>query len=483
MTEDTQSTLSADDKIELERQARNKQRLKMIGGALALVVMSLLVFALFKVLSGKSETPVASDQASQQAVPESVDTEAARNEFKDALAEFEQRIQPYLDDEALQNWAKKEIEQLTNVKATLLADFAQGKYSSALQQLKQVEEKTLEVVSRWEQAFTVQLNQAQKAFDEDRISLARITLQKASEIKPQEQSVQALQARIDAYAQVSEYIRKYEIGVAENDLAKQVNALSSALDIDPQRQELKPLIDNAKTLLSRQQLENSLAVAEQALTDKDFPLARKAYVDARQLAPNNPAVNALKAKLDAFEKQQSLNNTLSRVQSLADDDAWEQVAQYTQQGLTRFPGNGQLGDMNQQAAKILAMTKQLEGFLARPERLTDSGIRANAKVALKDSISMMTRSEGLARKITSLGALIKEMESTVDLIVTSDERTHIVVKGKGIIGKTKNKTVPLQPGTYTLEATREGFRSKLVNITLTPGQVAHKVHLVCDQEI
>lgn len=485
MTGDANSDINRDKQIELEKQAQSKRKLKTLAQMGGIVIVGL---ALFFGIQGLTDRPAKevtdhTQTASVEAQEEVIDTDKAREDFKEALMEFEQNLQSYLDNEGLKHWAKKETTQLLTDKETLLASYAQGKYTTALNQLNTLSEQLQTLVGSWDDAFNQKLADAQDAFDLDRINLVKFALQKAFDIKPEAQRAKALQGRIDAYADVQQHMSEYKVGVAENDLEKQVQALSSALTLDPNRQDLLPLLDEAKVALSDQYLNDTLAIAEQAITNKDYALAERAYVGAQQLAPGDAAVQNLRTKLNVINKQKSLDDALLRARSFADDEDWEQVGAFSSQMLSAFPGNATLVDLQQQSSAILSAQRGLQGFLQRPQRLTDEGIRENAKAALKSAVPYMAKSSSLAGDIKSLGKLLRDMESTIDLTVTSDNRTHIVVKGKGIIGKTKTKTVALTPGTYTLEAYREGYRSKMVNVTLSPSAGPQEVHLVCDQKI
>lgn len=469
-------SLSQDEKIRLKAKANSKKRKWLLFAILGVSAIAVAGYVAF------SDPQSAPEQHTTQApdLQPSQNNEAAREAFKQALTEFEQQYQPYLDDPHLQQWAGN---QQHADKQALLASFARGEYASALSQLNNLSQQLDEIVADWDRAFTQQLDDAQRAFDQQRIKLAQIKLQQALAIKPDSVKAAALQARINAYAEVSDYVEEYHIGLAENNLKKQVAALTAALQTDPARDDLRPLLQNAQKQWQKQQLQQQLAVAEQALTDKNYASAQQAYTKAKQLDANNSAVKALASKLAAIRQNQSLNSRIAEVQKLADGDQWRQLANAAAQGLSRFPGNQQLSELQQQANVIIGHQRRLQGYIQRPQRLTDSGIRNNAKAALKNAIPSMTQSATLAANIKKLGELIKQMESTVELHITSDNRSHIEVKGVGKVGEIKAKTIALSPGNYTLIAKRKGYRNKTLNVSLVAGQTAPKVHLVCDEKI
>ena len=486
MTEGTQQTLSQDEKIRLREASHRKQITRLLMSIIGLISVGLISYALYTaILSGIStgNSSVEIPTHPQLNKSESVNAELVREELKAALAEFERSIQPYLDNSDLSRWAKSGVVQLKAEKEDALSDFALGKYAQALKKINRLSEATLETVRQWNSAFDEQMDNAQLAFRQERINLSKVHLNKAYDIKPDAEAAQRLESRIHSYAKVSEFIKEYEVGLVENNLEKQVEALSSALMLDPLREELKPILSEASSRLSLQKLNEALAVADQALLRQNYSRAEDAYRAAYHLFPNDKAVSALRAKLDSVNKQSSLDDALKQAKQLASSDQWVQLTSLTNQKLILFPDSKALADYKKTATEIIRVQKSLNAYIARPERLTDSGIRDNAKSALKSAIPFMVKSPSLAKGIKQLGGMIRAMEVEISLTITSDNKTHIVVKGVGIIGQTHTKTVALAPGSYTLEATRQGYRSKMISVVLSPKQVPQKIHLVCDQKI
>ncbi|MCY7296908.1 hypothetical protein [Alteromonas sp. a30] len=483
MNQDENSTLSQDEKIKLKAKTDNQSRIKAISITCGSVLILALLYFVFTQLSAMNNTDAEQATTQPDVVNAQVNSEEAREAFKNALTQFEQEIQPYLENVGLANWAGNEHAQLIADKDALIASFASGSYATALTQLEALSQNTASLVAKWEAAFAEAMQQAQEAFDQDRINLSQLSLQKAIDINPEAPETSALQSRIDAYAKVSELVKTYKVGVAENNLEKQINALRSALQLDPQRTDLQPLLASAEADFAEQTLKNALSTAQQAIAEKDYSKAISAYQTAQAIAPERDSVKALGAQLAKINQQVALTNTLNSIAELAKNDQWQEVLSQSTQGLRTTPNNTTLADMKEKATAILAMQSKLQGFIARPARLTDERIQSQAKSTLKEAIPLMKHSASLTQDMKTLGGLVKDMGTPIDLTVTSDNRTHIIVKGEGIIGKTRNKTVALPPGTYTLEATREGYRSKMLTVTLSPNQPAPSVHLVCDQKI
>ena len=65
-------------------------------------------------------------------------------------------------------------------------------------------------------------------------------------------------------------------------------------------------------------------------------------------------------------------------------------------------------------------------------------------------------------------------------MVTSDNITDIQVRGIGKLWIILNKTIKLKPGYYTFEGTRNGFKSKLLQVLIPYNKNNYSVRLICD---
>ena len=68
-------------------------------------------------------------------------------------------------------------------------------------------------------------------------------------------------------------------------------------------------------------------------------------------------------------------------------------------------------------------------------------------------------------------------------MVTSDNMTDIQVRGIGKLGLIHNKTIELKPGYYTFEGTRNGFKSKLLQVLIPYNKNNYSVRIICDESI
>jgi len=59
----------------------------------------------------------------------------------------------------------------------------------------------------------------------------------------------------------------------------------------------------------------------------------------------------------------------------------------------------------------------------------------------------------------------------------------VLVRGIGKVGVISQKTIKLKPGNYTFEGTRNGFKSKLLQVLIPHDQNNYSVRIICDEPI
>jgi hypothetical protein len=112
---------------------------------------------------------------------------------------------------------------------------------------------------------------------------------------------------------------------------------------------------------------------------------------------------------------------------------------------------------------------------------------ARAKKKAKEAIGLaapITRhSTVLSQNAHALSELITAYSKKILVKVLSDKQTKISVRGVGQVGVVTEKIIQLNPGSYTFEGKRDGYKSKLLRISVSPGDNQVEVKLICDERV
>lgn len=481
-----------DRQLENARQAQQQQARRFGLVALALVIIILLSIAIINWSSSRSTTLTSGDgeparspneTVSEAALASAQENEQAREQFKQALKQFEQQTSGHLANTAISNWSSERHAALIGAKNEVLNAFARGEYQTALQQLAQVDTQTRQLVTDWELAFATALDSAKHFFAQDDVKRAQLNLNQALKIKPSDQDALALNERLKVLPEIEHLLSKFDVAQVENNLQQQAKVLQQVLTLDPNRQSLKTRLGEIKEKLSDRAFTAKIDLGLRALAKGDLYGARSASDQAEKIYPKRVELSLLKDKITQAQHAIDLQNALASLQPLIVADNWPQVLSTARSHLAKFKDNPKLQQTLALAVQLLTLTKQLDAYLSRVDRLTDTNIRSQAKTFHDNNQQVAQNSLSLTLKMLALEAVLSDLSTPVDVQVRSDGKTHIIVIGEGQIGKTTGRSLALSPGHYVFEGSRKGYRSTRVTIEILPKTTNQEVVVICHERI
>lgn len=232
----------------------------------------------------------------------------------------------------------------------------------------------------------------------------------------------------------------------------------------------------------RQDREFLRAIAEgwKAVDDRELAAAKDALVRAARRRPEHGETRRLEERVAALERAETLDRHLADAQRAAARDDWAASLDAYEKARALEPAHDKALRGRDIASRVLDTQRKIDGFLARPERLGAPAVVEAARKTLTESLPLAL-SPRLRMSAEELERVIEVWQTPVPVRVLSDNRTVIRVRGVGMIGRTENRIVKLRPGTHVFEGKREGYRSKLIEVTVSPGVLPEDVRVICDE--
>ncbi len=232
----------------------------------------------------------------------------------------------------------------------------------------------------------------------------------------------------------------------------------------------------------RQDQEFLRAIAEgwKALDDRKLATAKEALDRAARRKPEHGETRRLKERVAALERAETLDRYLADAQRAGARDDWAASLDAYEKVRALEPAHGKALQGREIASRILNTQREIDRFLARPERLGTPAVVEAARKTLTESL-LLALSPRLRKSAEELERVIEVRQTPVPVRVLSDNRTVIGVRGVGMIGRTEDRIVKLRPGTYVFEGKRKGYRSKLIEVTVSPGVPSEDVRVICDE--
>ena len=474
---------AADAKIQSHRKQHQQKLGKVFGGAAIIVALVVLAFSGNYFLTQKS--PEIRDDEPLVAEPlalSAADIEQFREQFKQALTQYEVNAQPSIDQILLSDWEVDGATELSLLKEQALKAFALGAFKQAQQILNTLNEKSARLIAQWQIQIQQHVDKAQQAFDNGQIPQAQLQVNKALALSPTNRDALQLQNRIFADGEVSKLIDDLKVAVNENNWLKQVEVISDIIELDPERTELEKHLAQAEAQYDQQQLAKYLQQADAALQANQIDQAQALVNKAKQIKPDSKGAQALTQAINQAKAQKGLAGIQSVLAQASEQDNWEAVMSLVSSSLPAHPNDPVLKRYQAQAQQVLSAKKSLALFISRPERLADEKIRSAASDAVQSAFSAFMLSPSLQRQIEQVTSSIDAYSSPVDVKINSDGKTYVIVVGVGHVGAHIEKVISLKPANYVLEGKRDGFRTKRLEFSVN-AKSPIELTLICDEAI
>ncbi len=411
------------------------------------------------------------------------DTTAFRQQFMQQLAQYENEVEPKIDEIRLQYWDAKTHTELADLKARAIELFSKGEYLLAREGLQQARTMAAEASAEYVSRLATAKREAKEAFENNRAPEAEKAIQQALRMSPADSEMLALQKRVEVMPQVLDLLRQAGVAENENRPEKEVVALQKVLSIDPSRGQIKSRLEKLRTQLRQQQFSSALSKAQNALDAGNLADAKKQIALAKTILPASKALGPLQNRLQQAQTEREFAEQMSLGEQAVQRDDWPAAAKSFGRARKVKPNAKTATDNYHAVQKVVKITQKISGMLAREQRLGDKNILDSVAAYLREVKPVVGASPRLQKIHVELTRKVDLYKTEVDVVVVSDNKTYIVVRGEGQVGKTARRTIRLRPGKRVFEGSRSGYKSKLVTLDIVPGTPSLEVTIVCDEKI
>jgi len=469
-------------KLREARQHRSKLiRQVLIGFLVVIVACSLILLSLpYFAFTPPKNTTVSVSKIEK--ISES-DTAIIREEFKELFQKYKSELKPRLYEANLKDWNQKALLELNEQEEHMMLYFSNGDYFSALAGIKSLTTKAIEVIDESDKIFRDNIEKATSLFSDDLYREAKLYIEKALVVAPQSTKAQVLQQDIEKLQQILPLLNKANTARAENNLLNESNFLEQVLKINSKRPVETERLELLKRIIRKQNFDNHILLGFSKIENHETREARYHYQKAEKIYPEGLELKALLEQILAEEKLYRTGQALKQAEQATREDNWVQAKAEFEKAQKNMPSNEEAIKGIKLAKEILRLQSVLTQYEKSPYRLADNGVLNEAKKILEHASYFSKQSSILRKKIKQLSELIATFNQLISVMVTSDNVTDIQVRGIGKLGSIYNKIIKLKPGYYTFEGTRNGFKSKLLQVLIPYNKNNYSVRIICDEPI
>ena len=416
--------------------------------------------------------------------PTAEDSARARAAFEAALLRLEDAMgagffeSPPADEEPT---ARRSRIRLAREKA--LEARGAGDFDAALRLVLAAEQDARAEAAEAEARYRRGLQAAKDAYAAGGAAEARGHIARALEQRPGDPEAIAWSARIARLPALLEARRAAADARAAGDPDGERAALRDVLALEPGDNTARRRAGAVDALLRERAFRQAIVDGRRAVAGKQPEAAREALDKARGVKPRHADTARLQADIAALERVLARDRHLAVAERAGAVDNWRAALAAFEQARALDPDDDRAVGGSELAARVVAGQQAIDGFLARPDRLSTPEVAGEARAALRDTASLAAISPRLRAGGAALERAIEAGQTPVPVRVLSDDLTDIGIRGVGRIGRTAERIVELRPGAYVFEGRRAGYRTKLVEVTVPAnGDTPTEVRIVCDEK-
>ena len=411
------------------------------------------------------------------------DSETLRQQYLEAYAHFENTIKPELNKIDLPKWDEPLADRLNTNESAAIEQFGEAKYAQANATLDALIKLAETAISDSQNQFESAMQNAQQAFDDNQYEQAKTAISKALMLDSSSNQASALAERIEQLPEIASLVEQIEVANVENNPQTELRLINQLLTLTPEREALKQRAQALQTTLNNQKFQSLISQSYAAIDDGRIEAAKSALSQARNIYSNRAELSDVNTAIQQYEKNQRIQSGLTNAAKAESNDNWQAVKNNLEQVVKENPNNQSATEKLTMANNILSLDKQIDDYLKSPYRLSNSQRAEQARGAINAAAAYRNQSLSLTRKSRELETVLTAVNQTVPVEVRSDNQTHILVRGVGNVGVVDSKVIQLKPGQYTFEGKRQGYKSKLVEVTIPYDVNRFSLTLVCDEPI
>jgi len=332
-------------------------------------------------------------------------------------------------------------------------------------------------------ALAAQLAAGERALAAGQQELAAQAFDLAARIDRQDRRAALGQTRARQLSGVLPLLADAENAQSERQYARAAQDYTRALSIDPKNAEARAGLARVNAALGDDSYARAAGEGFAALGAGRLEEARAAFLRARSLRPDGTEAAEGLRRVDAVTGERAYAAQRARGQALEAGEHWGEALRLYESVLRQDRSLAFAQQGKARAAARLKLGESLQTLIDRPDRLASPEVRSAALTLLQSAQDEPSPGQVLRGQIARLSALLPEFDKPVHLSLLSDSLTQVAIPSVGAFGAFARRDIELKPGRYTVIGTRNGYRDVRRDITVSPGQSAQTVSVVCSEPI
>lgn len=357
---------------------------------------------------------------------------------------------------------------------------AAGGVAIAMQHLSRAEQLLDKVAQRAPRALAAQLRAGDTALLAGHRDVASQAYDLARRIDPNSQRAIDGLRRARLLSGVLPLLNDAQRAEAARNYSQAAQDYSQTLALDPSNTVAKAGLARANAGFGDDGYARALGAGFAALGAGRLTEAQGYFRQAQGLRPQGKqATEGLQRVSLAMEASQ-IAALRQRAASLETQERWSAAVAVYDSALQLDPALAFAKSGKAQDEERARLSASLQQIIDHPDRLDFPAVRDEA-VALLQEAREQTPSPMLQSQVERLTRLMPQLDRPVQLNMISDNATEVSIPSIGVFGRFGRRQIRLQPGTYTVSGTRDGYRPVQLEFTVEPGQQSVTITVTCSE--
>lgn len=403
--------------------------------------------------------------------------------FQDKYRELTMQVLPSIEASATEEFVQIGLAEITKLEKNAIKAFDQSDFAVAVRALDQALQSAALLTEVITENFQRSFTNAQSAFVANDPESAQDWIDRALRLNGQDTATRNLSARIAVLPEIMQLYQLAAEAEVQNQQLDLQKHLRRIVTLDPQRQDVTSQLIALTERLKQARYNSHLRQASQYIATENTRAARQEVNRANALYPARQANSALLNQIDTIERTKRIDTMLGEVQTLKRQDNWPKILALYGRILVEDGSNRAAINGREKANRIIAANNRAIKILNSQNRLQDAKVHQKTIEFVELIKPLSQDSKTLADTISTLEQRLDIWRQKVKVIVFSDGKSMVIVRRIGRVGTVTKKDIKLKPGKYDFECSRAGFKSKIVEHFVPPGQSGTSVTISCDVRI
>jgi tetratricopeptide (TPR) repeat protein len=426
--------------------------------------------SILEIITRASEDTIASDEESRQ-------------DYLVLFTQYENNLKPLIESIDIVKWDKTLSDKLALQENEALKFFSAGKYSTALKHMEALMKIAENTISASSEAFDHAMEEATSAYLVNDYLLARLSIEEALMHKSSSKEAKFLSNQIERIPEIAKLDEAIQIEKLQNNSLKELELIEQRLAIDKDHTILQQRSKTLRSKLVESRFKNAIILANSAIDRRQVSVAKEALGRAKSIDPSRTDVADVTQALEQLQSQLRFEVHREKGDQASNLDDWLTARQEYKIALAERPADSSLMDKLADAERIVSIGSDIDNLLQNPHRLNNNVVKTRAELTLIKAIGVIDKSPELTLSVNQLKLVMVAVNKPIPVTILSDGQTFVQLRGIGIIGITKSKLIELKPGSYTFEGKRDGYKSKIVEMTIPFNKPSSQLTVIADERI